>query len=660
VGALTGVLCLAWSSVLAQPREVSPAPRPELPTGAVALERERPGEAERAWWLYLRDAQRSQRSWAAADMRGCSSIMIGPNLLISAAHCGAEWVDSAVSVVYASPTHMVRDRFACRYLMHGWPETDLGLFWCEAKDGVNPGDRWGYVDLDVVTTDKLWLDEAASQQRVAIGAGVYSLWMNPIDSTGRNHMLYSTGTIASTEAREWFTSGGDPCSKEDDRPNGIRVDMCGARGASGSAHVSADRYRVLLASNTLAVAPEGRGKWTGSALQYLREVRLTRDNTTGQCAQRFGAQVNVAALQALWDRGYRAEPQREQLDRYYDRPLDEDNNGVFDMQQGLEAPNGQGQRSFYSFPLHSLRQAVQARRNPAVSFDLTPLAGSAGITLNGEQWRHGLLEFGRFKQADDKPYWLRFKARVEQFAAVRVAVGDVVHEAQWLTPGVRSAVLQVSGNKLSFAARGKGRLSLSDITFRDPRQAITFELADERQAFQRGAGLVGAEHAAFFLPHHRLRPGENPPGVFLDRADWAGVVSQAAQVPPTRVAARGEPERQPLLQQQARIDAALPDDLRLFSAAVASPPNTTVRVCFDHRLLEAGGPVFRVPGHGLLRLAGAQSPAVRFSPSAQWQSHCTAPLVTGALGLASVEFRAVSAGRRMTYLVDNLLVEPAR
>ena len=168
---------------------------------AQAVAAERPGEVEYAFRRYG-DADIARVAFASPMWNGgCSSTMIGPNFVLTAAHCGpaeaAPNQNGALTFMTFrnNETERNTEMFQCRRLIHGWPRHDLAVAFCDPNAaGVNPGDKYGYIDVET--------------RAPAVGDSVYSVWWNPVVNgrTGGLFVpLFSAGNVVQTNAKIWYT-----------------------------------------------------------------------------------------------------------------------------------------------------------------------------------------------------------------------------------------------------------------------------------------------------------------------------------------------------------------------------------------------------------------------------------------------------------------------
>ena len=288
---------------------------------------ERPGGvAERVYAQYTQDPDVTLASYAAMKFPGCSGTMIGPNVLLTAAHCGAS--ASIKFRVYKSSTLMATEIFNCSYLVRTRPDTDLLLEYCAPNAaGQNPGDKYGYLDLDI-EVDHGRFNYSASRERADRSRAVYSVWWNPISNLGNvEAMLYSEGTVTSfTDAPHWYNPNRtDPCGpREDGRALGVEIDMWSNGGASGSSHLSRDRHRILHGPLSVGQT-DGRGRGMLSIADYLFWGRVFSPFEAPCGDSNSIPQLNAPFMESLG-----LDP--ENYTSWVDANLD----GIFDVQKDLE------------------------------------------------------------------------------------------------------------------------------------------------------------------------------------------------------------------------------------------------------------------------------------------------------------------------------------
>ncbi len=339
------------------------------------------GIAERAVFHYGSDPMATLNSYAVAKITSlgpCSGTMIGPNVLITAAHCRSGNA-TADFRVYVSPTDQRGERFQCSYLLHTWPEMDLLAYWCFPNStGENPGDKWGYVDFELSYRLNGAVDHARSRNLVQVGDPLVSLWWNAIGATG-DHTIYSRGKVTDTSRNLWANPGGDLCEQDDDDRVGIHSDVWGAGGASGSLQFVPATGRAILAPLSTAdtgVNNDGGPSRSASAVADLFELGILVDTEVSnpmvfdnllvseRCRSKSNPHISLSTLENLWDAGIRFDNRWSNGSKYIGS-LDKNGNGVLDMQEDLERSAREGARDLYYLGFHSQRLNVQAVTGPS-------------------------------------------------------------------------------------------------------------------------------------------------------------------------------------------------------------------------------------------------------------------------------------------------------
>ena len=141
-------------------------------------------------------------SFSAANINGCSGVMISPHIFMTAAHCGGP--DHAVRTVSfyridedASPSAQSQVVETYRARSFPWqafynPDGDMMLWWLEeGTDGIAPGIKYGYMEI--------------SPERVSVGDDAYSIWKNP-SANLPSTLLYSQATATAVGS----VPGGNP------------------------------------------------------------------------------------------------------------------------------------------------------------------------------------------------------------------------------------------------------------------------------------------------------------------------------------------------------------------------------------------------------------------------------------------------------------------
>ncbi|MBX3193113.1 MAG: trypsin-like peptidase domain-containing protein [Labilithrix sp.] len=585
-------LAIAATTACAVPTE---GPEAEESLGQVsqAVAMERPGKVEYAFRYYA-DANIARVAFASPKWAGgCSSTMIGPNIVLTAAHCGpAEAAPSQTSgltfMTYrANETERNTETFQCRRLIHGWPRHDLAVLYCDPNAaGVSPGDKYGYLDFET--------------RAPAVGDSVYSIWWNAVDNgaTGSTMVpLYSAGKVTQTNATIWSGILGAPAGT----PVGIKMDTWAQPGASGSSNVDANTHRILVGPTTLANQDQPV-RWAFSMRTYLDSELLAPGEYTGAGFLENVKESNFPA--GSYD-----------FARYVGK-VDKSVNGVFDVQEDIERQRGENRRTSYGLGFDS-RRRNQLWETGFVAID--PVAKETPIPYVGA----GLVLRHRFLNLKPNTSY-RVGVKVKTNSAGNgsaLSVGfERSNQAAWsvanlaTTPGttvLRTAVIRTDASPNPFfALRTTGAFngSVSEIQLVEDGATNTFELADDREGWSTVFG------PANFLP--RGVNGEiGPPNFALAvRALWSTSIPVSTQK-------------------------------MLFVA------NRAQRLCFSARALASTA----ASGVARVTTGGSQVLNANFPLSTSWTNHCFGRIYTPSSD-TTLTF-ASNGSISTSYLVDNVRVE---
>lgn len=330
------------------PEESTAAPEaaPELGTQSQQILAEQWGGVAEAVWRWYGDPEVLRSSYASPALFFvggggifCSASMIGPNMLMTAAHCGETPEITASFLTYASNSSGAAAKrwedFRCKSLVSTWHSSDLVLYYCEPNAaGQSPGDKYGYFDFDT--------------RPLSVGTQVYSLWGNPLETPTYEYdvRFYSRGQVTSTTSYGTFTT--DPAyvkinpstglpdfSTSYQRPIAISTDLWCNGGASGSAQIRSDSHRLAVGPLSTG-AGDGRGRNALSIQQYLLDGTVdARDPSHTNSTQISALGLNPANYGGL---------------------LDKDRDLLFDLQTDIEQRRGENRRDWYWLGFDSKRR----------------------------------------------------------------------------------------------------------------------------------------------------------------------------------------------------------------------------------------------------------------------------------------------------------------
>ena len=280
--------------------------------------------------------------YAVPDVGGCTGEMIGPNFMMTAAHCGDgdHW---ATFYTYRNqdPKQQQTEAFYCHMLLNTFWRTDMTLSFCDANGaGENPGDKYGYLDFD--------------HSQPTVGEAVYSYWYNPVDSLGVGWgEIYSLGKVTDTAAVIWGPAGTDGPMNE---PIGIGTDLWTQPGASGSAILNPANFRILVAPTSTGYS-DAAGRWAQSAKTEFEQASVIGwdDGSTPPKHYTGVHDANIAALGLVG--------------ASYAGKLDKNGDYLFDIQLDAERRRGENARDWYYLGFESERRNALWYTDGSVGFD---------------------------------------------------------------------------------------------------------------------------------------------------------------------------------------------------------------------------------------------------------------------------------------------------
>lgn len=306
----------------------------------------------------------AEASWASPDVPGCSATMIAPNLLMTAAHCGA---DSTTQMQVQGRVYRDRDlgqkfqdNYDCSLLLHTFPETDLAIYHCPPEPGeLSLGDRFGWVDIEpseVTENEFLFSVFSNAINDVAPGVAQHLLTMGNAETVGlANHWANPNIPVGSVIVQA------DQSANQN--AQAVRSNLWSAPGASGSAQFDVD--------GRIAVGPLSTGTNDGSGRNalgirdylwygwvYARQSSAcpwtssdpechTDNSVNGQYVSSLG--LTPTAYEGTWV--------DQNLDYFFDLPTD-----VADLE-------GENQRSQYHLRFDSRWQNRRWQAGPTSSID---------------------------------------------------------------------------------------------------------------------------------------------------------------------------------------------------------------------------------------------------------------------------------------------------
>lgn len=588
----------------------APAGDPDATTETAAspIAREIAGTVDMAFRRYG-EPETARVSFATPTIPGCSATMIGPNFMMSAAHCG-----DATQVTFGTtrnddPRGLVSETFPCRMLLGAFPRVDIELYWCgpNVPGGVAPGDKYGYLDLDA--------------RPVSVGQSLYSVWWNSVDSLGVGWSnLYSAGRVTSKTVTIWGAGGWHNQVGPMQRSVGLSTDLWSNPGCSGSSLINPSNSRVM-GGPTSTSSLDGRGRQNLPMYEILRNGRVDGSWTTRdtEYPQDWRTGVEDPAVRAL---GLNPAD--------YTGPLDENRDDLFDIQVDAERVQGENARAYYHLNFDSERRNAQWVRSAGAT--LTPSTGQArlvGTASAVASIRHPGLHL-----KPNTTYRLSVMTSVASASsATSLAVlfqtaSGVLQDARFLPTTVGAAwptlttTLRTGAQSPDLILRttAAANFALANLVLVEDNSTNDFDTADQRTYWKdQNTGLP-----AILMPE----------GSRAGTGDWAGL-------------ARRNPAR------------PLSDDWSLRNRQLALQAGQSYDLCFDvrARTLPPAGTI----AWGVMRVTSGSSEVMRhvYTPTTAWQTVC-APRFTTPVGDSSVMFGVAANSPNGTsgpsYLVDNVRI----
>ncbi|MCH9687087.1 MAG: hypothetical protein K0V04_36970, partial [Deltaproteobacteria bacterium] len=293
----------------------------------------------------------AETSYATPDIPGCSATMIGPNMLITAAHCGADGniTLDATGRVYRERdiTQPQTEVFDCNLLFHTFPETDMAIYHCpDPAFGPSLGDRFGWVDVE--PTDP------------AQYSSVFSVFSNNIDNVaGGAASLLTLGFVSETNvANSWTNPNSPHGSVVDSTAQGEnqiaqvnRTELWSNFGSSGSGHFNSTGALIIGPQST-GIA-DSVGRWALNMHDYLFYGWIY-EPLSAYCPTPMVECSTDNTVNAAYVMGLGLNP-NDYTDGYADKDLD----WFFDLVSDIEDLEGENAKGLYYLDFGSRRQARQ-------------------------------------------------------------------------------------------------------------------------------------------------------------------------------------------------------------------------------------------------------------------------------------------------------------
>jgi hypothetical protein len=555
-------------------------------------------------------------SMPTMDFGSCSAEMIGPNVGLSASHCGDSTTHVLSFYTYRNlGTTADSEDFSCQQLVNTFGDSDMLVMYCPPNAaGVSPGDKYGYLDID--------------HSAPAINNLVYSYWYNNITSLGGGlFQIYSTGAVTSITDSIW----GPPNASLISKPLGIGMNTWTSGGGSGSPNLSAASNRLWVGPTDTGPGTEGPGRDALSLKSYLEQG--TVPGWTDGSGYHSG--LNGTAIQSLG-----------LAPSSYSGRLDKNNDYLIDIQKDLEVPRGENARDWYDLGFFSERRNALWTASSAVTFD--PLFGSTNGSFNGAIHINSvnpptagvtILSHTGLHLKANTTYRVTYQANTSNAGAYVNLVarsGGVIQASHTLSlnPSGGSyvqdsfSISTVSANSelalVAMTSQGTGTLT-SDIvalSVVEQNSVMNFDTQDKRQHWRND--------------NNGRRAVIVPDGETTGTPNWA-----ALAMPTTPFPAGGD---WPLRNRQ----------LAILGASTQGTP--WYQYCFDHKVGPATG-VFADTDVRTMRLlsSGTQVGYVNFSPTATWANTCTPP-IHATSGDNNIQFGFGGSNIAHGYYIDNVTI----
>ncbi|MEM7153741.1 MAG: trypsin-like peptidase domain-containing protein [Myxococcota bacterium] len=335
--------------------------------------------AETSW------ATPATESVSAPTGLGCSATMIGPNILVTAAHCGADAPSMTMMDVTGrvyrerDVTEQRTEQYTCNLLFHTFPETDLAVYHCPTtSSGVSLGDRFGWVDVDV--------------SEPTLYGYIFSVFNNKIDNVpaAGDASLLTSGHIAQLEVpgvsanpTDNLGSVGYPY-QGNTLARAVRMALWSMGGASGSGHFNSAGRMVVGPLST--GWEDGLNRWALSMRDFMTYGWIyTPLSSPSYCATPVTNCDTDNTINASYVTSLGLDP-----DDYTNTYVDQDSDWFFDLVSDIEDIEGENHKSMHHLRFDSRRQTRQWElgvgsahqlNQGRVTYQSTVLANNAWVDL---------------------------------------------------------------------------------------------------------------------------------------------------------------------------------------------------------------------------------------------------------------------------------------
>lgn len=275
----------------------------------------------------------------------CSGVMISPDVLQTADHCGSDSNAQGLAhfITYnesgsnsSVPGNI--ETFTCDKMVGSYNDSDLQYLRCQPNAaGELPGIKYGYLDYDPTV--------------VAIEDEVLSYWWNPVTSLGLNwQIIVSNGEIYDQTTGCWYCINGSTPQQ--------KTDAWGDHGGSGRVFLDPNSHRIILGPASTG-ATDAPGVNALSIEDYMYWGKITSVNTG--VFNQWGITPPIQGT-------------------YFDMDLDY----LPDAMELIDHEFGEPQRDFYNLDFESQRRNEVWTRGSGTTFE----------------WQNKRLSFNRSSSGD--------------------------------------------------------------------------------------------------------------------------------------------------------------------------------------------------------------------------------------------------------------------
>ncbi len=300
----------------------------------------------------------AETSYASPDIPGCSATMIGPNILATAAHCGADGVltMTAEGRVYRERDLMQPETagYECNLLFHTFPETDLAIYHCPPPAfGLSLGDRFGWVDVSLVEPSEF--------------SYVFSVFSNPIGDEGVGAAsLLTDGYVSETNITNHWANPNTPhgVNSTTQLHHVMESQLWSNPGASGSGHFNSTGEMTIGPLSTGTADGLGRRALTMRDYMFYGWIYETQSASCNDPTDPDNCNTDNT-VNGAYVSGLGLDP-----DDYRGTYADLDLDWFFDVVADIEDLEGENYKTLHHQSFGSRRQTRQWTMGPGSTHEL--------------------------------------------------------------------------------------------------------------------------------------------------------------------------------------------------------------------------------------------------------------------------------------------------